>query len=232
MTSMSGGGGGGGAGGSLPTGVNQSWLESQGGSTNVWQPITAEMIAGALVNATSTGDTGGQSDQFPGTVLNAKWTKSANAVVTLKSSTASLSSSSGTSYVDTPFTPSGNFRIEARIGGGTSNGIAVFTTSGSDTGCILINNENNQLNLYGNNISTSEGVAPIFTSTGGGSNRLSAYIYVAIQRTGGSFSGYFSYDRINWVQIANFAEARSITTMGFRLGGTNSLACDFIDVVS
>lgn len=196
-----------------------------------------EVQAAVLVNATSAGDAGGRSDHFTGSVLAAKWTKSANAQATVKNSVASMYSSSGLSYIDQPFTPSGDFRIEARMGGGSGGALAVFTTSGSDTGAIIINLEKAQLNVYGNSVITSEGIAGNYSGLqagAGGNNVASIPVYLALQRASGVWTGWGSFDRVSWVQIASWSEARTITTLGFRLGGGSAqpVFCDFIDVVS
>ena len=253
MTSMSGGGGGGGAGGTLPTGVNQSWQESQGGTTNVWQPATNEGLANLLINTTSTGDAGNRADHFLGSSLRAGWANQGTAFTgtSVKNSVFSMTKTSGVGYELQPYTPTGAFRVEARMtllagpsGTSADFGLVVRdSTAGGDTGNQLwmIIGYANPTTLTVTFYTVAAGVVSSISNlwvgaTGDFSNGQP--FYLAIEADGaGNCDGQFSINRSMWIGslVTTVPAGFTAAKMGFRhtgAVGTPVCSVDFIDVVT
>ena len=201
----------------------------------------AENDAAALVNATSAGDAGNRADHFPGTSLDAAWTSEATAISagpTVKYSSLGMRHAAASAHHRLrAFTPSGAFRIEARVraarasGGGA--GIMVRDSSAGDTtgnfvlAWILGSSQAAAYTLDAGTL-TARGTT-LVEGLGSG------YVYLAIERDGANnWTCQVSLDRAHWTSmVAAHAKTMTVAKMGFRIyGNAVSFTADFIDVVS
>lgn len=207
-----------------------------GGGTN----DLAEVAASALVDATSTGDAGSRADHFLGTSLDAAWVGEATAVAqgpTVKYSSVGLTMSAAASHHRLrAYTPSGAFRIEARVRreGSESNGFSIGllvrdSSSGESSGegmLFMINNGSGQL------FSLDAGSFTSRQSTARGT-QSSRWMYLAIERDGSNnWTGAWSLDRALWNTTSSHAKTFTVAKAGFRLSNEGVYAIDFFDVVS
>jgi hypothetical protein len=210
--------------------------------------ITADgpglLSAGALTNATSTGDAGSRADHFTGTSLDAAWATIGTAPAsgpTVKYSVASLIAASSAGQMLRSFTPSGAFRVEACMKGmipnGTSFGLYVRDSGATDPGTdgILIWVDGAAVAAIAYTLDSGS-----FTQRGSGVDFTFAsapWHYQAIERNGSNqWTAQVSQDRVTWKSIfALQSKTFTVAKVGFRYvntGNSQPLAIDFIDVVS
>ncbi len=242
----------GGAGSGLPAGgtVGQTILNSAA-ATGVWAGPPVEVMASQLVNATSTGDAGGRADHFLGSALSGAWSHNSSAggiTITVANSGASLlrTGASGTTFLNQPYTPSGAFRIEARLRLADAWTLATQATA---TAALYVSDSTASLGGNGFFVITSQGTNLVGAQnvkvnggaqTGGNTttqtNENGQFFYLALSNDGaGNFTGYASPDRVAWITIAGPAQACTVAVMGFLVGGSGTgggAVFDFIDVVS
>lgn len=209
-----------------------------------------EVAAAVLTNATATGDSGGRSDHFPGTSLGGAWTQEASAFATGPTVKYSAfggghSGSTKTHYVQA-FTPSGAFRIEARIWGHfatnlASAGILVRDSSSGDAsgngmacGHRWTSGNNSDIVLYSLDTGTWTARQSVqFDSFGDTGGNVIPWAYIYIARDGSNqWTGGYSLDRTNWVNTALYAKTFTVAKAGFRFDTIIIVGCDFFDVVS
>lgn len=234
--------------GQVPTATGASaatWqTPSAGGSVNEHN----ENAAALLVNATATGDAGNRADHFPGTSLDAAWVAEAGALSagpTVKYSVVSMTGSSlAASHRLRAFTPSGAFRVEAkiRIAGpsqsqaGTSCGFLVRDSSTGDTtgNWMMAHVDGTTIGLvHAYSLDTGTGTARGIAINGvqGG---YGSPIYLAIERNGSNaWTIQVSPDRVSWItSVSGHSKTFTVAKVGFRIYDLNTISVDFFDVVS
>ena len=202
-----------------------------------------ENDAGALTNATSTGDAGNRADHFPGTSLDAAWVAEANALAagpTVKYSAVGMRHTANNAHHRLrAYTPSGAFRIETRVRyvHSTSAGVGLFirdsgTGDASGEAMLVWMSTGNAIEVY----SLDAGTLTLRGSASVESGFESAWLYLSLARDGAnSWTGAFSLDRALWVTVATHAKTFTVAKAGYRLfgGGTGvTFSADFFDVVS
>jgi len=221
--------------------IDHTGLTGVGGGANAHN----ENDAAALVGATSAGDAGSRHDHFPGTSLDAKWVAEANALSagpTVKYSSVFMRQSASATPHNRmqAFTPSGAFRVEAKIrmglgtsaGGGLSVRDSGSTDSGGDQMLIHCNATSNAFEAYSvdSGSSTLRGSSPgEFTVA-----QLHSGVYVAIERNGSNaWTLQVSPDRAGWLTlVSGHSKTFTVAKVGFRIYGPAVMWVDFFDVVS
>jgi len=213
-----------------------------GGSDN-------EAAASVLTNATATGDAGGRADHFPGTSLGGAWTSEATAETpTVKYSSMAIdtiiSGGSTTNHQVQAFTPSGAFRIEARMwlytptnlgsvgllvrdsgsGDASGNGMAALLTAQTPSSPTFLRLLSLDSGTYTSRQSINTNLTSIPVTYG--------WFYLYIARDGSNnWTCGISYDRVGWFPTASHAKTFTVAKAGFRFGAALGGA-DFFDVVS
>jgi hypothetical protein len=190
-----------------------------------------EASASVLIDATSTGDAGGRADHFPGTSLSGAWSSEATAVSTsgVKYSALSELRGGGENHRVQAYTPSGAFRIEARVSldGGSVGLMARDSTAGvAGHGAMILAVFDSVVQLY-----TLEAGAWTSRGVAGGTWR-GQWIYLALERDGSNnWRGSWSQSRANWRVSAAHSKTFTVAKAGFRNDGGQA-NYDFFDVVS
>lgn len=232
----------GGAGSGLPAGgtVGQVVVNT-GSGTGSWQGPANETMAGSLVNATSTGDAGNRADHFLGSALGGAWTQEASAAtVTVANSSWVVATIGGAESVYTkPYTPSGAFRVEAKVLLSADNNQVILAVKDSSSGTDASGNWIELAVLTNDTVVTSKIVAGSGTviNTVADDRLMGRWIYLAISRDGSNnWSTYYSFDRAAWITAMGgsaFAFTFTVAKFGRRdVGGSLQACFDFIDVVS
>src|ERR1035437_458150 len=209
----------------LAKGANNTYFGVDGSGDLAYSALTAnEDQASVLINATSVGDAGNRSDHFLGSVLDAKWTGAA----TLGKSVAGIA----TGLISVPFTPSGHFRVEGRAvwpqGGSTANGLRISDAGGTNWVNIAASTYANVFQAYQVDASSgSNGPSITFGA-------LPGFYYMAISRSGTTYTFEVSYDRTNWMTVGTLTKAWTVALLKLEGSSVNGSAqgWDFVDVVS
>ena len=218
-------------------------------------PLDNESQASALVNATSVGDAGGRADHFLGNALGPQWTN----VLASQSQTVGYSSlgfrpPNGLNTVwAQPFTPSGAFRLEARVGStlrflnaGAGHGpnirVANDITGADPNGSLnwVAMEWNGSALLSQQTAGVYAEVQETFGRTDPAGNPGPSYAlwaWIRLERDGANnFSAFFSYDRSRWVPAGTLARALTVNYLliaGFVADASaGSHFFDCVDVVS
>ena len=211
-----------------------------------------EVQAGALINATSTGDVGGRSTDFLASSLPSGWVQEASAPAATVVGYSSLlvgpsktGPAAATHYLQ-PYTPSGNFRIEARVRS-INNG--VVTTPPNGVGIFV--RDSGTGDAAGDGVwvgfNSSSYTLELWTLDAGvwtkrlnemSSDSPDVWRYIALQNVGGLWHGEISVDR-NWLpnDFGTYSKAFTVAKGGLRFQQKASAvsfnaACDFWDVVT
>lgn len=219
-----------------------SWDASDGGGGAAG--AANEEAAGILVNATSAGDAGGRADHFPGTSLDAAWVTEATAVSvgpTVKNSVATWvgPATANANHRLRAYTPSGAFRVEARM-----RGIGV---SGRGFGLLVRDSGTGDATGEGMlfDISTAVGNVVAYsldagTYTSRATNAAlnwaagTFWVYLAVERDGANaWTCRVSVDRTDWITVLSaHAKTFTVAKVGFRTYQDMRASVDFFDVVS
>lgn len=202
-----------------------------------------ELAAGALTNATSTGDAGNRSDHFTGAALSGNWTVSG----TFQNTGVAYSvwhadgPASGIAYITQPYTPSGDFKLEWRVraltGANSAAGDQFFGVVAAD----------NSMQTIAWNAST--GIAIGFTgahgsvassisnlSFGGSATIIpdvrQNWVYMQLARAGSTFTVSYSFDRAIWTATSsNNTQAVTVANiLQVVQTGNTGTSVDFVDV--
>lgn len=216
--------------------------------------LANEAQASQLVNATSAGDAGSRSDHFTGSVLGGAWTQvgAGPTATSVGNSVFAVNQGGGSSPTlwYRTYTPSGAFRIEARISLASVIQAAQNVTFGvlvRDTAPIAADNTGNALNIQGEWTSAAWNCvlysqdSGVYTARGTAVPNAAAYtwpwFYLALARNASNqWNGYVSSDRQSWMQVgtANYAKTFTPAVIALRVasgvGAYGSI--DFMDVVS
>lgn len=214
---------------------------------NSTSPQDNESRASVLVNATSAGDAGNRADHFPGSSLSGWAAYQAAATIVVGNSVVSFQSTHNTAtfYYKT-YTPSGAFRIEARVSR-LGNGLAGGASSAGQGPYFGLMNSSNGDNvtvevsgysaIISKNISSSYTQTDSYTVPPSDTYRSYPFWwYLRLDRDGANnYTGYVSHDRTLWVQIGTFSSLpTSMGSMcfgGYSDAGT-AFSLDFVDVIS
>ncbi|MFN2466130.1 MAG: hypothetical protein ABR598_07690 [Candidatus Dormibacteria bacterium] len=206
-----------------------------GPATAVGLSSDNEGQASILINATSPGDAGNRSDHFLGGALAAAWVNEATAfaVSQVGKSSLALKTAAGNGHLLRPYTPSGAFRVEARVmSPGGANAIGFFmrdAATGDAAGDgVLVQVDGGGLNLY----SFDGGAFTSRQTLAVGGIPQNTWYYLALVRDGANnWHAEASFDRNFWFATGAYAKAFAVAKMGFRAGASVA-AYDFVDVVS
>lgn len=217
---------------------------SAGAATRLAAPNDVQ--AGILINATSTGDAGNRADQFGGSALSASWGNlyGTGAAAVVKNSMLNFTNTAG-SNTDTgahqAYTPTGAFRLEARVlvapvGDDISIEVTDSLTLASENavGCgvtfgAATDSHQNSVNIHTRDTGAFTNRASITTAG-------AAFVYIALARDGSNnWTAYFSYDRVTWLTVGTWSKTMTpayIKAHRFMHGSAAFGGFDFIDVVS
>jgi hypothetical protein len=200
-----------------------------------------EAQASVLVNATSAGDAGGRSDHFLGSSLAAAWTTTGLTIKTGKSVVTPANTSSSTFLtMKAPYTPSGAFRIEARVSIGLNASVQVMLAAfdsaagiaGDAVAVRALNNGDNATIRVGS-LPLNGGAFGSAYSDGAIAFPPPSFIYLALARDGSNnWTAFYSFDRNNWQACGTGSKTFTVAQLGFMLLYTGFASIDFIDVVS
>lgn len=222
---------------------------------------SSDSLANQLINAKTAGDAGNRSDHFLGTSLGGQWTATTtggSGTVSVKNSVLAFKSPAGQSCLfSQAFTPSGAFRVEARlgsttnpihgaaIGGGTqiwvsdTTNVASFNYVGVEFNLGFLVNKAVAGTYSGlTEIEAGYGFnawqnAETASSPSGASPGL-IWGYVSLERDGSNnWTAQGSWDRNLWTTIGTVSAFTFTPGFMFIQGfdNTGSFFIDFIDVV-
>ena len=194
-----------------------------------------EAQAGVLVNATSVGDAGGRADSFSGTSLGAQWTveEGAGRVAVANSS---LGITTANTHISQPFTPTGAFRVEARIKvrmdgvAASSISVGVRDSGTGDTGTGYTMGFGIGAGAMGAGDATGAAIAGA-TTISTFSAWAGIWFYMAISRDGANHWHFFaSDDRCNWIDLTGTANPANFTVAKLYIRAKVLGSVDFVDV--
>jgi hypothetical protein len=201
-----------------------------------------EAAASVLTDATSTGDAGSRADHFPGTSLDVAWVPEATALSsgpTVKYSNLTMVGPAGAAHHRLQaYTPSGAFRVEARMRlAGTGGGIGLLVRD-SGTGDASGNGMMFDINTAGSNVVAYSLDTGSYNSRGTNGTLHWAsgqfWIYLAIERNGSNaWTCQVSPDRVHWFNaVSGHSKTFTVAKFGFRHFNNLAAMVDFVDVVS